>query len=92
MKIAARKRLFWYLKDGQEFELDSPGHVDMYVQQVLSRGMAEDIREMLRVLSTESFLASFGRIKKYLPKEVRKFWEDGLGSADRHPKENLHSS
>jgi hypothetical protein len=92
MKIAAKKRLFWYLKDGQEFDLYRPGHVDMYVQQVLSQGRAEDIREMLRVLSPESFLVSFGRIKKYLPKEVRKFWEDGLGSADKHPKENLHSS
>jgi len=92
MKIAAKKRLFWYLKEGQELDFESPGHVDMYVQQVLSQGRVEDIKEMLRVLSPESFLVSFGRIKKYLPKEVRKFWEDGLGSADRHPKENPHSS
>jgi len=92
MKIAAKKRLFWYLKDGQKFDLDCPGHVDIYVQQVLSQGRVEDIRDMLKVLSPESFLASFGRIKKYLPKEVRRFWEDGLGSADRDPKENLHSS
>lgn len=92
MKIAAKKRLFWYLKDGQELDLESPGHVDMYVQQVLSQGGAEDVREMLRILSPVSFLASFGRIKRYLPKEVRKFWEDGLGSADGHPKENPRSS
>ncbi len=92
MKIAAKKRLFWYLKDGQEFDLGNPCHVDMYVQQVLSQGRVEDIREMLRVLSPESFLESFGRIKKYLPKEVRKFWEDGLGSAGGHPKGNPHLS
>ena len=92
MKIAAKKRLFWYLKDGQKFDLDHPGHVDIYVQQVLSQGRVEDIREMLKVLWPDSFLASFGRVKKYLSKEVRRFWEDGLGSADRHPKENLHTS
>ena len=92
MKIPAKKRLFWYLKDGQEFDLSNPSHVDMYVQQVLSHGRVEDIREMLRVLSPESFLASFGRVKKYLSKEVRKFWEDGLGSAGGHPKGNPHLS
>lgn len=92
MKISAKKRLFWYLKEGKEFDLGNPSHLDMYVQQVLSQGRAEDIREMLRVLSPESFLASFGRIKRYLPKEVRKFWEDGLGSAGGHPKGNPHSS
>jgi hypothetical protein len=92
MKIPAKKRLFWYLKDEQELDLGNPCHVDMYVQQVLSQGRVEDIREMLRVLSPESYLASFGRIKKYLPKEVRKFWEDGLGSAGGHPKGNPHLS
>jgi hypothetical protein len=92
MKILAKKRLFWYLKDGQEFDLSNPCHVDMYVQQVLSQGRVEDIKEMLRVLSLESFLASFGRVKKYLSKEVRKFWEDGLGSAGGRPKRNPHLS
>jgi hypothetical protein len=92
MKIAAKKRLCWYFKDGQEFDLDNPGHVDMYVQEVLSQGRVEDIKEMLRVLSPESFLASFGRVKKYLPKEIRIFWEDGLGSASGHPKGNPRSS
>jgi hypothetical protein len=92
MKISAKKRLFWYLKQGQEFDLDNPSHVDMYVQQVLSRGRAEDVREMLRVLSSESFLGSFRRIKRYLPKEVRKLWEDGLGSAGGNSKGNSRSS
>jgi hypothetical protein len=88
MKIPAKKRLFWYLKEGQEFDLGNPCHMDIYIQQVLSQGRVEDIKEMLRVILPESFLASFGRIKRYLPKEVRKFWEDGLGSAGRHSKRN----
>jgi hypothetical protein len=92
MKIPAKKRLFWYLKEGQEYDLSNPSHVDMYVQQVLSRGRAEDVREMLRVLPPETFLGSFGRVKKYLPKEVRELWEDGLGSAGGDPKGNSRSS
>jgi len=92
MKIPAKKRLFWYLKEGQEFDLDNPSHVDMYVQQVLTHGRTEDVREMLRVLSSESFLGSFRRVKRYLPKEVRKLWEDGLGSADGDSKENSRAS
>ncbi len=92
MKIPAKKRLFWYLKDGQEFDLDNPSHVDMYVQQVLTHGRVEDVKEMLRVLPSESFLESFKRIKRYLPKEVRRLWEDGLGSAGADSKENPQSS
>lgn len=59
VKIPAKKRLFWYLKEGQEFDLTNPAQVDMYVQQVLSRGRAEDVKEMLRVLPPETFLGSF---------------------------------
>ncbi len=92
MKIPAKKRLFWYLKEGQEFDLDNPSHVDMYVQQVLTHGRTEDVREMLKALSPESFLASFRRIKRYLPKEVRRLWEDGLGSADANTEENSRAS
>jgi hypothetical protein len=92
MKIPAKKRLFWYLKQGQEFDLINPSHVDMYVQQVLTHGRAEDVREMLRVLSSESFLGSFKRIKRYLPKEVRMLWEDGFGSAGGDSEKNSRAS
>jgi hypothetical protein len=92
MKMTADKRLFWSLKEGQEFDLSNPSHLDMYVQQVLSRGRAEDVREMLKVLSPETFRGSFGRVKKYLPKEVRELWEDGLGIAGGDPKGNSCTS
>lgn len=88
MKIPVEKRLFWYLRNGTEFDLKNPSHVDMYIQQVLSYGRADDIKKLLKILPLEVFKKSFERIKIYLPKEVRMFWEDGLGSSRKHPKKN----
>jgi hypothetical protein len=80
MKITPEKRLFWYLKDGVELDLEDPSQLDMYVQQVLSHGKTEDIGKLMKMIKPEVFKMSFERIKKYLPKEVRSFWEDGLGN------------
>lgn len=80
MKIIPEKRLFWYLKDGVEFDLEDPSQLDMYVQQVLSHGNTEDIRNLLKMIEPEVFKNSFERIKRYLAREVRSFWEDGLGN------------
>lgn len=92
MKIVAEKRLFWYLKDGQELDLENPSHLDMYLQQVLTHGKAADIKRLIKTLPPEAFLKSFARIKKYLPKEVREFWEEGLGSTGEHSTGHPHSS
>ena len=48
MKVNADKRLFWFLKDNTELDLDSPAILDMYVQQVLMYGKAQDIKSLLR--------------------------------------------
>jgi NurA-like 5'-3' nuclease len=79
MKVSAKTRLFWFLKDSYELNLNNPSIVDMYVQQVLTRGKADDVRKLFKKLEPEVFKKSFERIKKYLPKETRMFWEDGLG-------------
>jgi len=79
MKTKVNNRLFWYLKDGIEFDLENPSHVDMYVQQILSHGKAEDIQKMLEILPPEKFRKSFKRIRRFLRREVRRFWEIGLG-------------
>lgn len=79
MKTKVNNRLFWYLKDGIEFDLENPSHVDMYVQQILSHGKAEDIQKMIKILTPEVFRESFKRIKRFLRREVRRFWEIGLG-------------
>jgi hypothetical protein len=80
MKIIPEKRLFWYLKDDVELDLKDPFQLDMYVQQVLSHGKEEDIRKLMKMIEPDVFKKSFERIKRYLPKEVRSFWEDGLGN------------
>lgn len=91
MKTAVEKRLFWYLKDGTELDLENPSHTDMYVQQVLSHGKSEDIKKMIRMLTPKTFRESFRRIKRFLPKEVRMFWEDGLGDTGAHSKRDTLS-
>lgn len=90
MKTAADRRLFWYIKDGVELDLENPSHVDMYVQQVLSRGKTEDVKKMLRILTPEIFRESFKRIKRFLPKEVRMFWEGGFGDTGEHSKRDTY--
>ncbi|MEW6214433.1 MAG: hypothetical protein AB1478_04400 [Nitrospirota bacterium] len=91
MKTVADKRLFWYLKEGTEIDLENLSHRDMYVQQVLSHGKTGDIKKMIRILTPEAFRESFRRIKKFLPKEVRMFWEDGLGDTGEHPEKDTYS-
>lgn len=88
MKTVADKRLFWYLKEGTEIDLENLSHRDMYVQQVLSYGKTEDIKKMIRILTPEAFKESFRRVKRFLTKEVRMFWEDGLGDTGEHSERN----
>lgn len=82
MKTSVEKRLFWYLRDGVELDLKNLSHADMYVQQLLSCGKSDDIKKLLEILSLETFRESFNRIKRFLPKEVRMFWEDGFGDTE----------
>lgn len=88
MKTILDKRLFWYLKDGTEIDLGNPSNRDMYVQQILSHGKAEDIKKMLSLLTPEAFRYSFKKIKVFLPKEVRIFWEEGFGDIGEYPKKD----
>lgn len=92
MKTKVERRLFWYLKEGTELDLEDPSHRDMYVQQVLSHGKTEDIKRMIRMLTPETFRESFRRIKRFLPKEVRRFWEAGLGDTGEGSKRDTRLS
>ena len=80
MEITAKPDLFWFLKEGTKLDLTQPSTVDLYVQQVLTRGGAEDVKELLRLLDAASFRAAFRRVKPFIPAEVRSFWEDFLGN------------
>lgn len=73
------RRLFWFLREGVQLDLNEPSMADLYVQQVLSRGRADDVRQLLARLERPRFAESFQRVGRFLPVEVRAFWEDYLG-------------
>ncbi len=76
MKIIPSKKLFWFLKDGVELDVSQPAVLEMYVQQVVSTGRTEDVKFLLSNLKNEEFKHAFSKIKRFLPWEVRTFWED----------------
>lgn len=78
MKIVPEKRLFWFLKDGAEIDLADPAELDMYVQQVISRGRSADVSELLRVLGADKLRSSLERIKRFVPAEITMFWAEIL--------------
>ena len=86
MKAVTDRRLFWFLKEGTELDLSDKGHLDMYVQQTLTRGRTSEIRRLLNMIKLSDFIESFGRIRNFLPKGVRRFWEEWLGDIDRTAK------
>lgn len=78
MKIPIDKKLFWFLKEGVQLDLSQPSELDMYVQQTITYGHSEDIRRLLKKIDLKQFQTSISRLKRFLPLEVKKFWEDFL--------------
>ena len=81
MHIKLNKNLFWFLKllkdeEGVSLDLSRPSEFEMGLQQVLSRGRAEDVKQFLRQVPFDQFKKTFSKIKHFLAWEVRKFWED----------------
>lgn len=79
-KITPDPNLFWNLKEGVTFDPNIPSDLDMYMQQVLSRGNAQDIRTLLKTVDRSRLQKGFERIRNFLPAEVRAFWEDFFGN------------
>ncbi|MEW6041869.1 MAG: hypothetical protein AB1633_10135 [Elusimicrobiota bacterium] len=79
MKINVSKRLFWFLKDDSILDLSEPSVMDMYIQQTITHGNTEDIKNLFKNITVTQFRESFLRLKFFLPFEVRKFWEDTIG-------------
>jgi hypothetical protein len=48
-----------------------------------SKGRASDVKKVLKTVKLSDFIESFGRIKNFLPKEVRSFWEEWLGDINK---------
>jgi hypothetical protein len=80
MKIVPEKRLFWFLKDNVMLDLSNPAVMDMYIQQVITHGRAEDIRILFSKINLSQFKDAFMRLSRFLPFEVKKFWEDAIGN------------
>lgn len=80
--LPTKKNLFWFLKEGTQINLEDPAVLDMYVQQVLSHGGENDVRDLLHHLDPKTFKQSFLRIALFLQPEVRFFWEDFHGRHD----------
>ncbi|OGW96644.1 MAG: hypothetical protein A2Z81_01400 [Omnitrophica WOR_2 bacterium GWA2_45_18] len=76
MRIPPNKQLFWFLKDTVSLDLSKTSDLELYVQQVLSRGNQEDVKALLTAVDFEQFKQVFSRIKRFFPWEVRAFWED----------------
>ncbi len=83
MKTVINKRLFWFLKEGTELDFSNKTHLDMYIQQTLSRGKLSDIKKLFKTIPPSDFIKSYSRVKKFFPKEVRKFWEEWLGDINK---------
>lgn len=79
MKIRPDKRLFWFLKDDVYLDLSNPSDMDMYIQQIITRGKAEDIKALFKNIDVIQFKNVFERLSRFLPWEVKKFWEDAIG-------------
>lgn len=79
MRVTLDRRLFWFLRDGVQLDLADPSAADLYVQQVLTHGRVDDVRQLFTRLDEQQFADSFKRVGRFLPREVRQFWEDCLG-------------
>jgi len=78
MKIVAQRRLFWFLKDNIKLDLSNPSVMDMYIQQVIMYGRTEDISALFSKINLSQFKNAFMRLSRFLPFEVKKFWEDAV--------------
>lgn len=80
MNILVNKNLFWFLKDNISLDLSNAADLEMYMQQVLSRGRLEDVKTIIKKVDSKRFKEVFLKIKRFLPLEVRTFWEDFIES------------
>ena len=75
MNILPDKKLFWFLKDNASLDLANTADLELYVQQVLTRGRMEDVKALLTAVDFKRFRQVFLKIKRFFPREVRTFWE-----------------
>jgi len=72
----ASTRLFWYLPEGAELDLDDPRERARVVRQVMLHGTYEDVVRMLRMLNRAELLEAYRAVRNTLPEDVRGFWDE----------------
>ena len=75
-----QQRLFWFIRPDASLDFSDPAMLETYVQQVITRGQTRDIRRMLEEVPSESLKKLIYKIKRFLPAEVRGFWENFFGN------------
>ena len=70
-----RQRFFWFMKTDTRWDFNNPGMTRIYVQQILTHGSLEDVRLLLKQLPYRQFYEVFLKLKPFLPRRVRLFWE-----------------
>ena len=80
MNISPNKKLFWFLKDTVSLDISKMEDLELYVQQVLSRGRTQDVKTLLKTVDPQRFKQVFVKIKRFFPREVQAFWEDFIGN------------
>ncbi|OGB86915.1 hypothetical protein A3H38_00240 [candidate division WOR-1 bacterium RIFCSPLOWO2_02_FULL_46_20] len=88
MKFTPNELLFWFFKNKTKINLDNPADLDTYLQQVLTHGKTNDIKQLLKRVKPLKFQEAFERTKKFLPLEVKMFWEDFIGNNYSAAKRN----
>jgi hypothetical protein len=63
METTVQKKLSWFLKEGTKLDLSNKTHVDMYIQQILSRGKSSDVKKLLKEIKPLGFSESFAGIE-----------------------------
>lgn len=86
MEIHIERRLFWFLKEGVKLDVSNKTDLDLYIQQIISRGKIYDVKKLFDTLSLTDFIDSFNRIKRFLPEEVKGFWEEFIGDINQSTK------
>lgn len=69
MKIVPDRRLFWFLKEGVKLDLSDPSTLDMYIQQVITRGRAEDVKALFKNVGFSKFKEAFTRLRVFCLKK-----------------------
>lgn len=65
-KITPKRRLFWFLKEGVSLDLAGPSQLELYVQQVITRGGTEDVKGLLKIVGLDRLKAVLRNLWRFL--------------------------